>query len=211
MTAPFDGPPLDPSSPEAQQWLRDELTGGGYTTQPSVWERFVEWLSQVFDGPSLGGLPGWVAALSVAVVVGVAVLVALRVVRRESRPGRARGGSAVVDEEGLDARTYRERARGSLERRDWDAGVLDAYRALATSAVERTLLDDLPGRTAHEVAVALTPVFPDHSGALADAADAFDAVRYGHRPATEGQARAVVALDAALATARPVLPEAAAT
>ena len=85
--------------------------------------------------------------------------------------------------------------------------MLEAYRAIARSAVERTLLDDLPGRTAHEVAVALVPVFPASAASLATAADVFDAVRYGRRAARVESARDRLALDAALATTRPVLPD----
>ena len=85
--------------------------------------------------------------------------------------------------------------------------MLEAYRALARAAVERTILDDLPGRTAHEVAVALGPVFPGTRARLAGAADAFDAVRYGRRPAPHAAATEVLDLDADLAGRRPVLPE----
>ncbi|MDQ3359155.1 MAG: DUF4129 domain-containing protein [Actinomycetota bacterium] len=63
----------------------------------------------------------------------------------------------------------------------------------------------MPGRTAHEIAVALAPRFTDHSGRLADAADRFDAVRYGDQRATEEQARSVLDLDRELARTRPRL------
>jgi len=70
---------------------------------------------------------------------------------------------------------------------------------------DRTLLDDAPGRTAHEVSLALASPFPDHSVRLAEAANVFDAVRYGHRRATADQAGEVQRLDAELVRARPVL------
>ena len=35
MSLPFDGPPLDPTSPEARQWVRDELAQGGTRPSPS--------------------------------------------------------------------------------------------------------------------------------------------------------------------------------
>ena len=57
------------------------------------------------------------------------------------------------------------------------------------------------------MSVALGPVFPAYAGGLASAADVFDAVRYGRRPASTEAARAVVALDTDVAQARPVLPE----
>ena len=77
--------------------------------------------------------------------------------------------------------------------------MLEAYRALARSAVERTLLDDLPGRTAARGGGRAGAGVPGIRRALATAADAFDAVRYGRRAARPESARDVIALDAALA------------
>jgi hypothetical protein len=208
LSAPVDGPPLDPSSPEARQWLLDELSKGRYTTEPSLWQRFVEWLQQLLDvGPGSGVIPAWVAALVVAVVLALIALVVARLVRPEpsTRGGHPRG--AVVDDEGLAAADYRVRARAAKARGDWDAVLLDSYRALAASAVERTLLTDLPGRTAHEVALALEPLFPAHASPLAASATEFDAVRYGHRRTTEAHAVAASDLDAALLSTRPKLDQ----
>jgi hypothetical protein len=61
------------------------------------------------------------------------------------------------------------------------------------------------------VAVQLGPVFPASAAALATAADAFDAVRYGRRAARPESARDVIALDSTLAATRPVLPDATTT
>ncbi|QGN56618.1 DUF4129 domain-containing protein [Nostocoides sp. HKS02] len=208
MTFPFDGPPLDPSSPTAQQWLRDEFAHGSYTTQPSWFQRLVEWIANLlgrFGGHGPGGFPAWVAGVVALVFVAVAVLVVSRLVRPEARAlSRTRRATAgTMDDEGLSAADYRGRAALALARADWDAVLLDRYRALAASAVERTLLGELPGRTAHEVAVALAPVFPDHRAPLAAAAAAFDAVRYGHERATSRQAHDAAELDDALLRTRP--------
>lgn len=205
-TAVFDGPPLDPSSPEARQWVQDELAKGHYTTQPSPLQRFLEWLWNHLGGGQGGGvLPPWAVGLLVlAVLAVVALVVALRL-RAEPSVGRARRGRSVVDDEGLTATDYRARAASARSRGDWDAVLLDSYRALAAAAVERTVLTDLPGRTAHEVAVALASAFPEHAAALATGATEFDAVRYGHRRTTQASASAVADLDATLAAARPVL------
>ena len=206
LTAPFDGPPLDPSSPEAQQWVRAELANGQYLTEPSWWQRFVEWLSSLFGGgPGPGLLPSWVVVLVVAVLLAVVALVVLRLVRPESVTRRRTSATAAVDDEGLSAADYRRRAHASNDRGDWDAALLDSYRALAASAVERTLLTRLPGRTAHEVAVSLATVFPDHAEALASAASSFDDVRYGHRRTTRTQALATTDLDAELLRTKPRL------
>lgn len=205
LTAPFEGPPLDPSSPEAQQWVRDELASGQYLTDPSWWQRFVEWLMEhVRGGWGIGPWlpPAWTVVLVVAVLLGVVALVVLRLVRPEAVT-RRRTSATPVDDEGLSAADYRTRARSATARGDWDAVLLDSYRALTASAVERTLLTELPGRTAHEVAVALAPVFPDHADALTSAASSFDDVRYGHRTTTPAQASATTVLDAALLRTKP--------
>lgn len=207
-SAPVDGPPLDPSSPEARQWVLDELSKGQYTTEPSLWQRFVEWLRELLAvGPGSGAIPAWAAALVVAVVLAVIALVVVRLVRPEPSTKGVHAGGAVVDDEGLSAADYRARARRATARGDWDAVLLDSYRALAAAAVERTLLTDLPGRTAHEVALALEPVFPGQAAALAASATEFDAVRYGHRRTTEERATAATDLDAALLSTRPKLDQ----
>ena len=205
MSSLFDRPPLDPSSSEAQQWVRDELARGGYDTAPSWWQRFVEWLMRVLNGPQGAGLPSWVVAAVVVLLAAVVAVVVLRLVRPEARLNPSTGAGPALDDEGLSAEDYRRRAAQSDQRQDWDAMLLDSYRALAASAVERTLLAELPGRTAHEVAVALEPVFPDHRAALAITAGAFDAVRYGRRAATRQQARDAAELDEVLLRTRPLV------
>lgn len=205
-TAAFDGPPLDPSSPQARQWVLDELAKGRYTTEPSLWQRFVEWLRGLFgEGPSVGLVPAWGVLLFVLVVLAVIALVLVRLVRAEPSTRRDRSRGGAVDEEGLSADEYRARARAATARGEWDDALLDSYRALAAAAVERTLLTDLPGRTAHEVAVALEPLFPAQASSLASSATEFDAVRYGHRRTTRELAAATAELDRTLASTRPDL------
>lgn len=200
-------PPLDPTSAQAREWLEAELRKGVYQEDPGLLQRLVDWLMDALGGTTAeGGLPAWTIWLAVLLGVGVLALVVARSVRAERRmTGPGRGG--VLDGPSRSAAEHRAAARSALASGDAETAVLEGYRALARSAVERTLLDDLPGRTAHEVSVALGPVFPAYAGGLASAADTFDAVRYGRRPASTDAARAVVALDADLAQARPVLPE----
>ena len=206
-TAVFAGPPLDPSSPEARQWVEDELATGHYTTQPSPLQRFLDWLWSHLSGGTGGGLlPPWAIGLLVLAVLGVIALVITLRLRAEPAAGAGRRSRrSVIDDEGLAATDYRGRAAAARSRGDWDTVLLDSYRALAAAAVERTLLTDLPGRTAHEVAVALESTFPDHAAALATSATEFDAVRYGHRHTTQSRATAVADLDTALLSTRPLL------
>ena len=200
-------PPLDPTSAQAREWLEAELRKGIYREQPGLLERLADWVGELLGGTAAGGaFPAWTVGLAVALGLAVVALVIARSVRAERRmTGPRRAG--VLDGPTRTADEHRAAARAALASGDADTAVLEGYRALARSAVERTLLDDLPGRTAHEVAVALVPVFPASAGPLAAAADAFDAVRYGHRPADLDTARAVVALEEVVARSRPVLAE----
>lgn len=201
MTLPLDAP-LDPSSDEARRWLEEELAKGAYNPQPGLVERFLEWLDRLLSATPEGGAPSFLLPVVLVVFVAVLALVLLAVLRREVR--RAGPGSGhVLDVPDLDAATLRARARAAAERGDWDGAVLDGVRTVARAGVERVVLDDAPGRTAHEVALALAVPFPGESPALLSAADAFDAVRYGHRRASQEQARDVLALDERLAGTRP--------
>jgi hypothetical protein len=199
-------PPLDPTSPQARQWLEDELRKGIYHEQKGLLERIQDWLTQLLSGTGGGSLAGWTIWVAVAVIVAVVALVVVRSLHAERRM-TAPSRDGVLDGPIRTAAEHRAAAARSLDAGDADTAVLEAYRALTRSAIERTLLDDLPGRTAHEVAVALGPVFPASASSLAIAADTFDAVRYGRRAASPESARDVIALDADLARTRPVLPD----
>ena len=76
-------------------------------------------------------------------------------------------------------------------------------RAVVASAIERTWLADRPGRTAHEAARELSTLVPTERQAVADAAAAFDAVRFGRAAASADQVRGVMELDSRLRSARP--------
>lgn len=204
----LDAPPLDPSRAEGRRWLEDELAKARYDVTPSLWDRFVAWLLGLFDttGP---GLPSWVFALVLLVALAVIALVVVLLLRPEARARRSGDHGSVLDDRGVDATAYRVRARRAVSDGDWETALLDSYRAIVASGVERTILDDLPGRTAHEASVELSRAFPAEYAGLRRAADRFDAVRYGHDPAGEADAREVLALDERLGRTRPELPGAA--
>ncbi|MGL5817391.1 MAG: DUF4129 domain-containing protein [Phycicoccus sp.] len=200
-------PPLDPTSPEAREWLEEELRRGVYQEQPGVLERVMDWIDRLLAGATGGpGLPAWTVVVVVLVVLAVVALVVARTLHRDRRmTGVATPG--VLDGPVRSAAEHRDVARRALAAGDADLAVVEGYRAIARAAVERAVLDDLPGRTAHEVAVAVAPVFPPHAAGLATAADVFDAVRYGRRPATPGQAEDLLSLDAEVARTVPVLTD----
>jgi hypothetical protein len=197
---------LNPTPPEARTWLRQELHGSGYQGSwfDSVSRWILEQLQKLLDG--VGNRPGIspvVTALIAVIVIGLLVWI-LPKVRRERVVAEA--DRAVLEDLTITARRYRELAGQALGDERYDDAVLDGFRAIAKEMSDRTIVDDAPGRTAHEVSLALAAPFPDHADRLAGAADLFDAVRYGHRRANAEQAGQVQQLDAELVRTRPRLP-----
>lgn len=206
-----DSPPLDPSSGEARRWLADELAKGEYSTQENPLRRAIraaiEWFQGLFDGAAGETISAWWAlaiVLALAVVIGLAAWAVARL-----QPGRRAAdvsAGGVFDESGVSAVEYRRRAQAAHVAGDFSAAVLDAYRAIVAGAVERFVLDDRPGATARELALALGESFPDDAAALRDAAQAFGAVRYGDQHADVATAEVLLALEQRLAIASPRLP-----
>jgi hypothetical protein len=196
---------LDPTPAQARNWLNQELHGSRYQDPwlDSVIRWIVDQLRRLLD--SVGRLAGLspVITILVALVVIAALVWALPRVRRE--PLVAASDAVVLEDLTITPRRYRDLAARALRDGRYGDAVLDGFRAIAKDMSDRTLLDDAPGRTAHEVALALAPPFPDHADRLARAADVFDSVRYGHRLANADQAGQVQHLDAELVTTRPVL------
>lgn len=207
-----DGPPLDPSADEARTWLREELSKSAYSQEPRLLERIVGWITDRLEDLS-GGTGGMGATGSVLrfliflIVLGLIAAVVVGLVRGFRPEGRVRGGRAdgrgVLDGDTRSAAEHRADAAAALAARDWDAAVVAAFRAIARSAIERTVLDDLPGRTADEVATTLGPVFAAHREGLRRASRSFDDVFYGRLAADEAAARHAVSIEAAVAATRP--------
>ncbi len=196
---------LDPTPAEARRWLGDELSGPDYH---DPWlDTAIRWildqLGKLLDGANNlanSGISPVITALMAVATIALLVWV-LPKVRRN--PVAARPDGAVLVDPTITASTYRMLASAAFDDGRYDDAVLDGFRAIAKDMSDRTLLDDSPGRTAHEVSLELAQPFPDHAVRLAQAANMFDAIRYGHRLATSGQAGLVRQLDAELVKTRP--------
>ena len=193
-------PPLDPSPDEASSLLRRELVRPEYHER-DVLRQVLDWIDRLVSGaldaasgtPPLSTFAAMVAFLLLALGLGWLLSRA----RRTARSARERAvlpAGPVLTAADLRARAERALAEGRAE----DA-VVDAFRALAVRQVERGLLDDRPGATAHEVAAAVGAAHPDQRPRVDGTAALFDAVRYGDRPASPDQARGVLDLDDVLA------------
>lgn len=197
---------LDPDRDEARELLRRELSTADYNRPESLIQKAVTWLLDRITGmidlvPGSTGLSTLLLGVVIA-LAAVAVFFAIRGTRR-SRRLSSRDTGPVLAETGLSADDYRARAAAAAGSGHWDAALLDSYRAIAAATDERALLDELPGTTAREIAVALRTPFPDRGDEALWAAEAFDAVCYGDQHATQEQAERVRELDRMLARTRP--------
>jgi Domain of unknown function (DUF4129) len=192
-------PPLTPGGDEARSLLRRELLHPDYH-QDNLVLRLINWLTRLLDRglaaardtPPLTTF----AAMLVGLLLVVAVIWLVSRARRSRRAPTVR--PALLLDEHVSADELRARAEQALTEERYSDALVDAFRATALRQVERDRIDEMPGATAHEVAVALAEAFPERSAEVHRCAGLFDLVLYGGRPASRDQAAAVLALDAHL-------------
>lgn len=188
--------PLTPSPEEADTLLRRELLRPEYHDENPV-RQLLRWLGRQFESAldrASGASPlGSLGALLVFLLI--LVLVGWLVSRARGTARAPRETGAVLSEERTTAAELRARAVAALAAGDAGAAVVDGFRAVTLRQIEAGVLDEQPGATAHEVALSLGAAFPDRRTRIEQAANLFDLVLYGDRPARPEQAEAVLALD----------------
>jgi len=197
-----------PDPGTAREWLGRELARPEY--QQGLVERFLGWVQGLWSDLTRSALAATplstaAATLVLVVLVGLALLVVARVRRDPST--RSAGPELLVPGQVL-PHEHRSSAETALHAGAFDTAVVEAFRALAARAVERGHAPNRPGMTAHELVAGLAPAFASHADDLHRSSTLFDQVFYGRQPATEADARSVLALEERLRTARPGLPSA---
>ncbi|MGW6131497.1 DUF4129 domain-containing protein [Cellulomonas sp. NPDC055163] len=195
--------PVEPGADEARRWLERELLEPVYDDSPSLLERILDWVGSLFDGVPALGLDGRTAAVVVVVLLALVAGIALWVAGPVRRTRRRGGGGVVLG--GDDTRTaaqLRAAADAAAAREDWHAAVAERFRAVVRSLEERTVLDERPGRTAHEAVEAAAYRLPSSATALRDAGRLFDDVVYGDQPAGPADDARLREVDAAVAAER---------
>ncbi|GII99336.1 uncharacterized protein DUF4129 [Sediminihabitans luteus] len=194
--------PVDPDAPTARTWAREELAQPQYAHGESILDRLIAWFQGLFDG--VGAAP---ALSTPSVVLLVAILVTVLVVAfalagRVRRTARTRRSAAVLADDDRTSADLRRAADDAAARGDWDTAVLERFRAVVRALEERTVLDERPGRTAHEVGLETPRRLDVPPGTLDAACALFDEVCYGERPASAHDDALVREVDARLADAR---------
>jgi hypothetical protein len=211
--------PVDPDAPQARDWLLEELSKAPYqaakpTALDLLAQQIAKWFGDLFDWLANSGGVGGRATAPVGLIVVLAVLVAIVVVAfliyglpRLNRRSRVTG-TLFGDDDDRDSASMRRAAERAAAGGDYTTAIAELFRAIARGLAERSLLTTFPGTTAREFARRAATVFPASAAPLTDAARAFDAVRYLDQTGTVAQWEAMLALDASLRAAKPVLDEA---
>lgn len=192
--------PVDPTAPDAREWLRNELAKAPYQAAKPTWfdrlsQAFFDWITSL-TLPGGDGLTGWLPVVVTVVVLGaLAVAVLVFGLPRWNRRSRLADEGLFHEDDRRTAADMRAAAQAAAGRGDWSPACEEMFRALARGLAERTVLTLTPGMTAREVAARATDAFPAERERLASAAVGFDEVRYLNRPGTEQGYLALAALE----------------
>jgi Domain of unknown function (DUF4129) len=200
--------PVDIDRDAAREAAHTELSRHVYAeAQPPLAIRIIRWIvrwfTELLDRVAAATPGGWYGVVLLLAIVAIAGYAVTR------RTGMVRGTAAGRDERPLfglaprSAAEHRRVAEAAAATGDWETAVQERFRAVIRTLEERGLIEDRPGRTADEAAMAGGAVLPGSADGLAQSAQTFDSVVYGGKPATPGQDEQLRRLDAAVRTARP--------
>ena len=180
--------PATRGAQEAREAAEAELAKPVYHPVPDLLDRLWRWLVEHFDPTSaIPGIPPLLSGLIVLLVLVTCVVLLVVLLRRFRLVGRSRRAARRLFDDERDARALARAADAAAERGDWDAAVVERFRAIIRSLDERGLIEDYPGMTAHEAAVLGSSALEALGEELTRAAALFDAVRYGEVVSTEEQ------------------------
>ena len=199
--------PVLPDADQGREWAEQELSRPVYqAAEPTLLERFWRWVGNFFT-ELLNGIAGFDPTVGVVLLaVGAAAVLAAAVFLVRPRLNARRRREVFDSGEVRIAVDHRRLAEEAAARAEWDTAVTERLRAIIRSAEERVVLEPRPGRTAAEAGQILAGSFPSASDEIIWLARRFDDVRYGHLPATSGDAQRAGVLDASLERLSPAVP-----
>ncbi len=202
--APFDVP-ITLGRDEAQRLARLELANPAYTGDDEPWiQKILRWvlerIARLLDTVGGSSPLGWFGILG---VIALVVLVVVVVRRRTGALTRSPAPTALFTDADRTAADFRVEADRFAASGAWAEAVRARLRAVVRDVEERGLVDVRPGRTADEIARDAGRALPSVATDLRTAARLFDDVWYGGRTADSTSYDRLVAVDRAVASARP--------
>lgn len=197
MAGALTVPVLDIDRDPAHDAARHELAKPMYGTRPSPLQQFRDWIDDhvIVLLSKAAGVPGsWFTITVLAIVLGVAAAVAVRMARRAMRSNRGADYRMFASGE-LSAAEHRRTAEAYADRAEWAGAIRHRLRAVARSLEESGMLQPTPGRTASELARVAGAARPELAGEFVAAARIFNDVSYGGEPGSEAGYRLVAELD----------------
>jgi hypothetical protein len=200
---PAEPYPRQESADEAAEELSKQIY---QDERPSVLQRLVEWTQEViqrFLDRAGDASPGGRLGLLIFVLLIVAVIGVL--IWRFGLPGRTARVRRATDPvtPTRSATEHQDRADAYAAEGRWAEAVRERLRGLVAGLVARDLVDNRPGRTAHEVAAQAGSALPTAADDLTAAAELFAEVWYGGRDATAEHDQRMRAIAAKVAAAEP--------
>ncbi|WP_421843600.1 DUF4129 domain-containing protein [Mycobacterium sp.] len=197
-------PSIDIGRDAAHEAAQRELEKAVYP-KDSPSQQFTDWIDELIyrlleKGSSVSG--GWFTISVLLILLGLAVIVAIRIARRTIRTNRG-GDHRLFDAGQLTAAQHRATAKNYAAEGNWAAAIRHRLRAVARALEEAGVLNPAPGRTASELAVDAGAALPHLADKLTQAATAFNDVTYGERPGTESAYQLIADLDDHLRSRSP--------
>ena len=200
--------PVDPDAETARRWAEQELADPIYHQGESLLQVVLRWIQERFAEAqnALSTMDGRSAALVLGSLVIVGVVVTLLVVGPVRRSRRSQRSSVeVFVDDNRTAAELRRSADALAAAGRWSEAVLDRFRAILRSLEERAVVDERPGRTAHEAAVQAAEVLPPRAADLHRASRLFDDVCYGDVEMGRADDAWLRQVDDAVQSTRPVV------
>ena len=199
--------PVDPDAETARRWAEQELADPIYHQGESLLQVVLRWIQERLAEAqnALSTMNGRSAAIVLGSVVIIGVVVTLLVVGRVRRTRRSQRSSVeVFVDDNRTAAELRRSADTLAAASRWSEAVLDRFRAILRSLEKRAVVDERPGRTAHEAAVQAAAVLPPCAADLHRASRMFDDVCYGDVEAGRDDDAWLRQVDDAVQNTRPV-------
>ncbi len=153
----------------------------------SIFERFSEWLNGLLDdfiNPIMNptGGPTWLRMLVMLALVILVVFVVVRLTRTMRSRAKASSESHASTLTRRTGREWRQEAEKHERAGAWRDALRCRYRALLVELVNRSVVGDVPGRTAGEYRIEAQHRLPLLKEPLKGATDLFEAAWYGNEP-----------------------------